>query len=228
MTWSAWMNLFTGYLHIEGKRRGVETLRSLYLKSALLDLKRFVTRFDDGKTSYLDTDPVPFTELAAEAAAAFVKAKLVRHVEKDLALERAHFADYLTLRRTLFLWDKEAPVERVPLEVWAELVAAVDLASSSFVSVTADGLRPADAANNLPAHGFVRPATVAGAKVLVDDTGDLNGLSGLVRGITYFLSATTPGTITATPPNNGLVQRLGIATAPDVLLVEIEQPIVAL
>jgi len=106
--------------------------------------------------------------------------------------------------------------------------AAADLASSSFVHLSPAGLVPADASAMRPAHGFVRASVSAGEQATLYGAGALNGLSSLSPGAEYYLSATTPGQPTATPPMVGLVQPLGVAAALDTLLVDLGTTILAI
>jgi hypothetical protein len=64
--------------------------------------------FWDGiKETFADTDSVPFTEMAAEAVAAYVKSYVAREVDKDRALSAEYRAEYLDLRRTLYVSLRE-------------------------------------------------------------------------------------------------------------------------
>lgn len=108
-------------------------------------------------------------------------------------------------------------------------VAAIDLGSGRFLHIGADGqVIYADAAAGRPAHGYTREAVEAGLPVQVRNEGPLNGLAGLTPGATYFLSDTTPGGLTLTPPAVGLVQPLGAALTADTLIVDIEPPVLAI
>ena len=65
------------------------------------------------------------------------------------------------------------------------------------------------------AIGFVIGAVTAGQPAVVYQIGRLNGLSGIVEGTTYYLSATTAGMATTTPPagpNISQVVGKGVAT----------------
>lgn len=50
--------------------------------------------WDGVKTTFVDTDQVPFDELAAEAAAAYVKAYIAKEVDRDPAMSNEHLRDY--------------------------------------------------------------------------------------------------------------------------------------
>lgn len=113
----------------------------------------------------------------------------------------------------------------LPAPVSDSKMAFEDLPSSSFVAITSNGVVRANAAAGFPAVAFVRPATTAGEMAPLQTFGPLNGLYGLVRGQDYYLSSVLPGQITPTPPTAGLVQRLGTASATDVLLVQIDPPV---
>lgn len=102
-------------------------------------------------------------------------------------------------------------------------VATENLGSSTFVAGAAGGVSAAYGPSR-PAIGFVKAATMLGQSAQVFPGGELNGLSGLTVGATYYLG-TTPGSITATPPTVGLFQSVGTAMTADTLLVEISDPI---
>ncbi|MFA5262351.1 MAG: hypothetical protein WC378_00900 [Opitutaceae bacterium] len=108
----------------------------------------------------------------------------------------------------------------IPLTV---AFVAESVASSSFVHFGPCGLVPASASQNRPANGFVRQATSAGGSVAVYGSGVLNGLSGLLTSMPYWLGEY--GQVTGTPPVVGISQSLGVASAPDSLVVSISDPI---
>ncbi len=63
------------------------------------------------------------------------------------------------------------------------------------------------------AIGFVSGAVTSGATATVNFIGVISGLSGLTAGTEYFLSDTTPGSITATPVTTSghILQSVGTA-----------------
>ena len=102
-------------------------------------------------------------------------------------------------------------------------IAAETIGSATFVAANVGGVVPAYGPNR-PAIGFVKESVTAGQSAQVFGGGELNGLSGLTVGATYYLGE-SPSTITATPPTTGFCQSVGVAVAPDTLLVEISEPV---
>lgn len=101
MTYAEWKSAVLSFLDVDATRRGIEALRSGFMRSAMADLKHFVPCYNDGRASYEDTDEVPFGERAAEAAAMYVKARLVRATERNPGLIASFETDYIKLRRQL-------------------------------------------------------------------------------------------------------------------------------
>lgn len=88
--------------------------------------------------------------------------------------------------------------------------------------------RKADASTNgKAAIGFVLAGATSGGSALVYFEGTISGLSGLVPGASYFLSATTPGAITNTAPtaSGQVVQYVGTALSATELSFEPAEPI---
>lgn len=108
--------------------------------------------------------------------------------------------------------------------------ASENLAAGDFVNVfnsTGLRVRKADASNGRIAHGFVLNSVTSGQNATVY-YGNLNtAVSGLTIGNELYLSGSTAGTVTATPPSTSghIVQRLGVATGTTEMLVEIQTPI---
>lgn len=108
--------------------------------------------------------------------------------------------------------------------------ASENLAAGDFVNVfnsTGLRVRKADASNGRIAHGFVLNSVTSGQNATVY-YGNLNtAVSGLTIGNELYLSGTTAGTVTATPPSTSghIVQRLGVATGATEMLVEIQTPV---
>ena len=105
----------TGFMHVDGTRRGLETFRASFIRSGILDLSSYITRFkgqaglSGGTLTTLDTE-------AAEAVAEFVKSRIARVVDRDIALSREHQSSYVSIRRRLFLRTKgEATTDLYPL-----------------------------------------------------------------------------------------------------------------
>lgn len=106
MKWSDWKLKVLTYLDVDATRRGIDALRTSYIKAAVIDLKHFVALFNDGTTGaeYADPDLTPFSghdEKAAEATAMYLKSRLARVVDKDLNLAASFWDDYKRLRREL-------------------------------------------------------------------------------------------------------------------------------
>lgn len=100
----------------------------------------------------------------------------------------------------------------------AVLPASEALAGSDLVNVWNDAgtakVRKADAtASGKEANGFVLAAVSNGANATVYFEGRITGLAGLTPGARMYLSAATPGTLTATPPaaTGNVVQYIGNA-----------------
>jgi hypothetical protein len=100
----------------------------------------------------------------------------------------------------------------------SNLLAYENLTAGDFVTVFSDAgtpkARKADATDGgKRAHGFVKASPTAGQTVDVYFDGANSSLTGLTPGSRYFLSASTPGGATATPPaaTGNLVQYLGTA-----------------
>ena len=111
------------------------------------------------------------------------------------------------------------------------LQAYETLSAGDCVNIFDDGgtpkVRKADASSNKPAHGYVLDSASAGGTVTVYFDGHNTQLSDLTPGKYYFLSATTPGGVSDTPPSETgyLAQRLGVAINANTIDVEIEDPI---
>lgn len=108
------------------------------------------------------------------------------------------------------------------------ITASENLAAGDLVNIhnsTGLKVRKADASSpSKPAHGFVLASVTSGASATVY-YGNLNTqLSGLTIGDELFLSASTPGAVTATPPSTAghIVQRVGVATGTTEALMEID------
>jgi hypothetical protein len=122
----------------------------------------------------------------------------------------------------------------MPVGLGAEtkvIQASENLAAGDFVNVHvvtgAVRVRKADASNGRVAHGFVLSSVTSGQNATVY-YGNLNtGVSGLTIGDELYLSGSTAGAVTATPPSTAghTVQRLGVATGATEMLVEIQTPV---
>lgn len=105
--------------------------------------------------------------------------------------------------------------------------ASENLAGGDVVNVWDDvgvaSVRKADAtAAGKEADGFVLDAVASGQPATVFFEGRNSGVTGLTIGARYYLSATTPGAATTTPPaaTGNVVQFLGRATTPTSLAFE--------
>ncbi|MEO5341467.1 MAG: hypothetical protein H7837_13290 [Magnetococcus sp. MYC-9] len=100
------------------------------------------------------------------------------------------------------------------------IMASENLTAGDFVNIfNSSGtpkVRKADATDGgKRAHGFVKSSPTAGQMVDVYVDGANSSLTSLTVGSRYFLSAATPGAVTATAPaaSGNLVQYLGTALA---------------
>jgi hypothetical protein len=107
-----------------------------------------------------------------------------------------------------------------------------NLAAGDFVNVWNSGgprVRKADAGTSgKEAHGFVLAAVTSGANATVYFEGMNNQVSGKTVGARQYLSATTPGVTTETPPSGSgqVVQLLGVATSATSISTEVEDGII--
>lgn len=111
----------------------------------------------------------------------------------------------------------------------ASIVTSENLAAGDFVNIYDNAgtptVRKADAsAAGKEAHGFVKTSVTSPAAVNVYFEGVNNQVSGATGGPVY-LSATTPGGFTSTPPSTSgnVVQRLGIAIEATAINMELGQ-----
>lgn len=111
------------------------------------------------------------------------------------------------------------------LDIFVPLLAGEDLDSGDFVNISTGFVLRASVADLKPAQGFVREATSTGYEAKVRTSSFLNGFTGLMIGTDYYLSDINPGRLTATPTTSGFVQHLGVASAADVLLTIISDPV---
>ena len=103
-----------------------------------------------------------------------------------------------------------------------DMVDVYDLSGTPYV-------RKADATTaGKKAVGFVLDSCTSGSDAAVYFEGQNNQLSGLTAGQTLFLSATTPGGVTATAPSGSgnIVQVVGRAISATSMAFEPAQPIV--
>lgn len=113
----------------------------------------------------------------------------------------------------------------------ANITTSEALSAGDLVNVwnsTGAKVRKADASSaGKEAHGFVLAAASSGASATVYFEGTDTQVTGLTPGVQY-LSATTPGAATATPPSGSgqVVQRVGFATAATALNFQSQPPVV--
>ncbi len=98
------------------------------------------------------------------------------------------------------------------------IVTSEAIAASNIVNVFNNAgtatARKADAtATGKECIGFVLAGVASGANATVYFEGTINGLTGLTPGARYYVSASTPGVLTATPPTTAgnVVQYVGTA-----------------
>ena len=90
-----------------------------------------------------------------------------------------------------------ADVKNMPA---SEALAAGDLVNIWNDAGTAKARKADATAEGKEAHGFVKAAVASAATAAVYFEGRITGLTGLTPGARMYLSASTPGALTATPP----------------------------
>lgn len=88
----------------------------------------------------------------------------------------------------------------------------------------------ANAAGTMPAIGFVSAKPNA-TTATVRFSGELDGFAGLTPNATYYVSASSAGSITATAPSTHAVdfqQAVGVAKDADTLLIDVDRDLVAM
>jgi hypothetical protein len=112
------------------------------------------------------------------------------------------------------------------------IVASENLSAGQLVNIFDDSgtvkVRKADASNGRVAHGFVLQSVTSGGNATVYMEGTISGLSGLTVGTYYFLSATTPGSVSATPPSTAgqYAQIIGYAVSTTEITFKPQAPII--
>lgn len=112
-----------------------------------------------------------------------------------------------------------------------QLPASENLAAGDFVNIWNDTgtvkVRKADASTNKPADGFVLSAVTSGNNATVYFEATNNQLSSLTGGSVYFLSGSSPGGSTATPPSTSgyIVQKVGKSVSATEINFEPTNPI---
>jgi hypothetical protein len=95
------------------------------------------------------------------------------------------------------------------------VTASEALSAGDFVNIHSGGVRKADgAAVGKEVDGFVLDAISSGQPATVYFEGRNTALTGLTVGARYYLSASTPGAVTTTPPtgSGNVVQFIGRAS----------------
>jgi hypothetical protein len=112
-----------------------------------------------------------------------------------------------------------------------QLIAGETLNAGSLINVYTDlgtvKARKADASVvGKEAHGYVLAGVSLGSSATVYFAGLNNNFSGLTAGLQY-LSATTPGQPTTTPPSvsGGVVQKVGIAVSQTAIIFNFGEPV---
>lgn len=112
------------------------------------------------------------------------------------------------------------------------MVASETLAAGDVVNVWDDSgtrkARKADATNTgKPACGFVLAGVTSGETATVYFSGENSSVTGLTLGSAYYLSAATPGAVTATAPTTAgnVRQYVGRAVSATLLVVQIGDPV---
>ena len=115
----------------------------------------------------------------------------------------------------------------------ASITTSEDLAAGDIVDIydvtgTATARKADGASAGKYATGFVLASTTSGSNATVYFEGQNNQLTGLTAGSRMYLSATTPGAITATAPTGTgqVVQYVGRAISATAIAFEPAQPIV--
>jgi hypothetical protein len=125
----------------------------------------------------------------------------------------------LTTQRTYDLPDKAGTFALLDdvSGIGTDFTASEDLGAGDLVNIWDDSGTPkarlADASANKQADGYVLASVDSGDPATVYSQGVNDQVSGLTGGTEQYLSATTPGGITATAPtgSGNLVQRVGKA-----------------
>lgn len=132
----------------------------------------------------------------------------------------AGYAVYDDTNNRLYVWDGAAWQDQTSVSSTAAVdksyIADVAVAARDVVYISSSGeVSPADANTEATSRvvGLATAAAAASVAVSVRSMGVLSGFSALTAGARYFLSASTPGAITATAPSgsNDAVIQVGYA-----------------
>jgi hypothetical protein len=98
------------------------------------------------------------------------------------------------------------------------------ISGHKVVYIGSDGIDYADYRDDNKSNHVVGMTESAGVDAVnVVDQRELNGFSGLIKGDNYFLHEN--GAITNIAPTSNVFLHIGIATAPDKLLIKVGEPI---
>lgn len=93
---------------INGTRRGIDSFRDKAFDIAIANLKLVIPKYNDGKSSYENTDYVPFTsEHAIDAVANFANARISRVIDGDQLRYASFMSDYMKARQACYIDEKE-------------------------------------------------------------------------------------------------------------------------
>lgn len=113
----------------------------------------------------------------------------------------------------------------------ATVVTSEALSAGDFVNLYNNSgvltARKADASNGREAHGFVLQGAASGANASVYFEGSNTQVTGRSPGTRQYLSATTPGQATATPPSTAgqIIQYIGLALTATSITFEADLPV---
>lgn len=121
----------------------------------------------------------------------------------------------------------------MPVGVGADtalIQASENLAAGDYVNIhdaTGARVRKADASNGRKAMGFVLASVTSGNNATVYFEGQNTQHTSLTPGTTYYLSASSAGTVTATPPTTAghIVQEIGVAFSATAMSFEPQRPV---
>ena len=113
----------------------------------------------------------------------------------------------------------------LPGSAYFELPTNSDLGGNRAVGTVSGYAAYADCSTPVPAIGITKSATSSGDNTDVQTGGKMTvTAAGWTAGKPIFLS--TSGTLTQTEPSSGISQVLGTAHGSDVILIEIDRPII--
>jgi hypothetical protein len=110
----------------------------------------------------------------------------------------------------------------------SEALAAGDFVNIHAVSGSARARKADASVSGKEAHGFILEAVASGANATVYFEGRNTQVTGKTPGARQYLSATTPGATTETPPSASgqVVQLVGVAVSDTTISTEIEDGVI--